>query len=227
MSPETATPYRPVALVAPDDGSARVRSDRARAAGYAAGWAAGSRAAAEAAAEQQRRVAEQHERAEAERTRAVADAVAVLGRAAAAAAARTEPVVADVRRAVHEAALELAAAVLQRELTPGPASARAILGRALAVPAELGLHTVRLHPADLAQVRSLVLRGEAELPDGVTLLADAHLRPGDAVSEHAAGFLDAQVATALDRARRVLLEDLADDVAPSALPGAPLGGAQR
>ena len=63
------------------------------------------------------------------------------------------------------------------------------------------MHTVRLSPADHADLVS----GTVELPAGVTLVADPRLARGDAISEHPAGFLDAQVATALDRARRALL----------------------
>ncbi|WP_223148428.1 FliH/SctL family protein, partial [Actinotalea sp. JY-7885] len=145
----------------------------------------------------------------------LAAAVAVLERAAAAAEARTVPVVEEVRRGVQEAGLALAEAVLRRELTPGPTSARAVLERALAVPAGVDVHTVRLNPADLAHVRALLAEAGTDpadgvrVPQGVQLVADAGLAPGDAVSEHPTGFLDAQVATALARAREALLgEDL-------------------
>jgi flagellar assembly protein FliH len=205
MSPDaTVATFRPAALLATSAGEV---DTRARAAGYAAGWAAGARAAAEAAAEQEARRAQQHAQAQAQRDAAVADAVDALERTVLAAAARTAPVVDQVRRGVYEAALELAAAVLQRELTPGPDSARALLERVLAIPADLGVHTVRLNPADLAQVRALV--SAPALPAGVELVADPSLAPGDTVSVHPTGYLDGQVRAALDRARRVLLEDQA------------------
>lgn len=192
------------------NGRAADADARARAAGYAAGWVAGARAAAEAAEQQQHAIAEQNDRAQAQRDRALTDALTVLERTVTAAAARTVPVLADARRAVHEAALDLAAAVLRRELTPGPDSARALLDRALAVPADIGLHTVRLNPADLDQVRRLLDDGAATLPAGIELVADPRLAPGDAISEHPTGYLDAQVGAALDRARRALLEDEVD-----------------
>ncbi len=108
---------------------------------------------------------------------------------------------ADVRRTLVQAAVELAEAVLGRELADGSASARAALDRALSAGADLGVHTVRLSPADHA-----ALLGEGvEAPAGVAMVADPRLRPGDAISEHPAGYLDAQVSTALDRARRALL----------------------
>lgn len=205
MSPDaTVTSFRPAALVATTSGDVDAR---ARAAGYAAGWAAGARAAADAAVEHEARRAQQHAQAEARRDAAVADAVDALERTVLAAAARTAPVVDQVRRGIYEAALELAAAVLQRELTPGPDSARGLLERVLAVPADLGVHTVRLHPADLAELRALV--PAPVLPAGVELVADPTLAPGDTVSVHPSGYLDGQVRSALDRARRVLLEDQA------------------
>lgn len=211
MSPETAsstgtTTFRPAPLHVPSAATIEA-AERARVAGFSAGWAAGSRAAADEAAALRTRLAAQHLTAEADRAAEVGHALEVLERAVAAAAARTAPVVDDVRRSIHTAALALAEAVLQRELTPGPAGARALLDRALAVPADLGVHTVRLHPADLTHVQALLASGERTLPDGVSLVADPRLRPGDAVSEHPTGYLDAQVSTALDRARRALLEE--------------------
>jgi flagellar biosynthesis/type III secretory pathway protein FliH len=205
MSPE-ATVFRlsrPSQLsrltpLAAEVGSAR---EHERAVGYAAGWAAGARAAAEQAAQQRAALAAAHEAEEARRSAAVQAAVDKLARAAAAADARALPVVNEVRAALVDAAVALAAAVIGRELADGPASAVAALGRALASGADLGVHTVRLSPADHA---ALVADG-VELPAGVTLVADPRLARGDAISEHPAGFLDAQVATALDRARRALL----------------------
>lgn len=196
MSPEPTT-FR-LAPLAP---TARAARERDRAAGYAAGWAAGARAAAEQAAQQRAALAAEHRAAEERREAAVRGAVDRLARAAAAADTRAALVVADVRRALAQAAIELAEAVLDRELGDGPASARAALDRALSAGAELGVHTVRLSPADHA-----ALMGEGvQAPAGVTLVADPRLRPGDALSEHPAGYLDAQVSTALDRARQALL----------------------
>lgn len=203
--PEVTT-FRPAALPTTSAG-AEAATERARAAGYAAGWAAGSRAAADAAERQRREIAEQHARAEAARDAAVRQALVLLEQAVTAAARRTVPTVDAARRSVHEAALDLAEAVLDRELRPGPAGARALLDRVLATPADLGVHTVRLNPADLAAVRAVLDAGAAALPDGVALVGDSTVRPGGAVSEHATGFLDAQVDTALARARRALLED--------------------
>lgn len=196
MSPE-ATTFR-LAPLAP---TARAAREQDRAAGYAAGWAAGARAAAEQAAQQRATLAAEHAAAEERREAAVRAAVDRLARAAAASDARSAPVVADVRRTVVEAAVELAEAVLGHELADGPTSARAALERALSAGADLGVHTVRLSPADHA----VLLAEGVEPPPGVALVADQRLRPGDAISEHPAGYLDAQISTAMDRARRALL----------------------
>jgi flagellar assembly protein FliH len=202
MSPET-TQAAPVGRfrLAPLPGAARHSREQDRAEGYAAGYAAGAHAAAEQGAQQRALLAAGHQSNEERRDAAVQAALGSLARAARAADARTLPVVEDVQGAVVLAAVQLAEAVLGRELADGEASARAALARALSVPAELGVHTVRLAPADVAQLEALGVAA----PEGVALVADPRLRPGDAVSEHQAGYLDAQVATALDRARRALL----------------------
>jgi flagellar assembly protein FliH len=188
------------------------------AAGYAAGYAAGAREAARAAEAEAARV--QRERAEAESRRAAehADALAVLARAARAAADRTAPVLASAEHALHAAALDLAAAVLGAELSDAPASAAAALARVRALDPAREVHTVRLHPRDLAVLRAALAGGlpaaEAPaggdvltgLPDltGVELVADPALAPGDAVGEFPDGYLDARLGAALDRARAAL-----------------------
>lgn len=209
MSPETnVTPFRPAALTVPTgERTVDERGERARAAGYAAGWVAGARAAAESASEQARRLAEQAAAGQARRDADLAAALATLGRAAAAASATTAPVLDEARGSLHVAALDLAAAVLQHELSSTPGSAVALLGRALALPVDVGVHTVRLNPADLTSVHQALDAGEAQLPDGVRLVADPRIDRGGAVSEYPDGYLDARVSTALERARTALLEE--------------------
>lgn len=192
-----ATAFR-LAPLAP---SGRAGREADRAAGYAAGWAAGATAAAERAAAQRAELAAAQAAAEQRREAAVRGAVERLARAAAAADARTAPVLAQAQQTLAETALALAEAVLGHALADGPTGARAALRRALDTPAELGVHTVRLAPADLA---ALTAEGVAA-PAGVELVADPRLAPGDAVSEHPAGYLDARLATALARARAELL----------------------
>ena len=201
----SASGFVPAAL--PSVAAPGEAEQRARAAGYAAGWASGSRAAAETGALVHEQLVEQARAGEARRDAALTDALLVLERAVQASWQRTAPVVADAQRTLYAAALDLAETILQREVTPGPASARALLQRALASGPELGVHTVRLHPADLAHVRAALADGSASLPDGVEIVGDPTLMPGDAISEHPVGYLDVRILSALDRARAVLLGD--------------------
>ncbi|MHA3946305.1 FliH/SctL family protein [Cellulomonas bogoriensis] len=207
MSPETITTFRPAALVTPRNAATDDAAERSRAAGYAAGWAAGARAAAADAAEQARVLAERDAHAQARRDARLERVLAVLERAAVASSTRTVPTLQEARRTLHEGALALAAAVLQRELRPGPDSARAVLDRALQAAPEVGVHTVRMNADDLAEVRALLAEGQVQVPAGIELVADSRLEPGDVVSEYPGGYLDGQVGTALERARAALLED--------------------
>lgn|GEM_PF-727855 len=179
----------------------RAASDHARAEGFAAGFAAGAREAA--------RVAEQHAREalaarlaqESEAAAVTTRALDVLATCAAAARVRTEPVVADLQARLQLAALELAEALLGAELADHDRSARAALTRALLHADAIEDVTVRLHPSDLAALRA----SGADAPrDGVALVADPTLTPGDAVAEHADGYLDARLTTAVARARQAL-----------------------
>lgn len=186
----------------------RVRSvqETARVSGYAAGFAAGSRAAAEST-----RILHEHLRSEAAAAAAARDAehaaaLDALQRAAQAAAARVVPVLDDARGLLHTLAFDLARAVVGHELADSEASARSALQRALAVPHDVRVQTVRLHPSDLAALRAV---GADEVP-GVELVADPSLSPGDAVSTFEGGFLDARIRTAFDRA--LLALDASSDV---------------
>lgn len=204
----TVTAYRGHTAVAPQflplvepgvqDPAAQRALDRARAAGFAAGYAAGARRAADEAQLQAERARAALADQQAALTAENARLVTVLAAAAQALSARQAPVLAQVERHLHLAAVELAEAVLGVELSDAATSARAALARALsgAHPDEV---TVRLHPRDAA-----VLAGS--VPAGVTVVPDASLAPGDAVAEHAEGALDARIDAALARARAVLAE---------------------
>ncbi|MFS0702834.1 FliH/SctL family protein, partial [Cellulomonas sp. 179-A 4D5 NHS] len=114
---------------------------------------------------------------------------------------------------LHAAALELAAAVLGTELADGERSARAALARVLGNPLVPGVHTVRLHPRDLAALQAA---GGVPATSGVELVADPALAPGDAIGEHPDGYLDGRIDAALDRARAVLLAEAARQPAGAA-----------
>lgn len=205
MSPErTAAAFRPTSL---GPAGHRRDDDRLQAAGYAAGWAAGARAAAENAVAAERRRADEASRAEARRDADVRTALGALAQTAAVVAGQQAPEVAEVLAAVQRAAVQLAEAVLARELRPGADSAHAILERALALPADAGLHTVRVSPVDLGNVTTVLDGRGVCLPAGVRLIADPALAAGDVVSEAAGVVLDGRIRTALDRARAALEDE--------------------
>jgi flagellar assembly protein FliH len=101
-----------------------------------------------------------------------------------------------------------------RTIDPAPAdprtgrTARAAVARALAVTDPGDVVTVRLHPADLAQLDAATL--DSVVAD-VAFVADASLARGDAEAELRVGQVDARLGTALDRARTALLGDPASD----------------
>jgi len=200
MSERITAPFRPSPVGSVLDGGTGHAVEQARAAGWAAGWAAGTRAAADAARAQRAAAAAEHAAAEANRDARLSAAVAVLARAAEAAVARVVPVLDAAAATLDEGAVLLAEAVLGAELADGEDRARATLRRALSVPLDAGVQTVRLHPSDVAALAAV----SVDLPAGVQLVADPTLRPGDAVSELADGFLDARISTAVERAARAL-----------------------
>lgn len=211
-TPDAPTAFREVHL--PElgvPGSVRsqalaAETERARTAGYAAGWAAGARAAAEAAERQQRALAQQAEEDRARHEAAVAEGLAALARAAQTAAARTAPVVEAATREVLDAVVAVAAAVVGHELSDDATSARSVLARVAALPADLGVQTVRVSREDHAAITAVVEGAGAALPPGVELVVDPALGRGDMVAEHPHGFVDGRVRTALERARRALEE---------------------
>ena len=99
--------------------------------------------------------------------------------------------------ALARAAVDLASAIIGRELQVAESPGADALARALAlVPA--GAATIaRLHPADAA----LIVDG----PRGVTIVADPSIEPGGCILEVGDSRIDAQLGPALDRVRAALL----------------------
>lgn len=175
---------------------------RSRVSGHSAGYAAGLREAADdVAAEAARRDAALAQ-AIAEGEARVAAAVAVLAAASEALNRRTIPVVAAAQDAIAATAIDLAEAIIGRELSSEETSARSALHRALAGVDTALVQVVRMSPADLS-----VLDEQSIVATGVTFVPDASLGRGDAVTEFADGYLDARVSSALERARTAILEE--------------------
>lgn len=184
------------------DADADADRRQARVRGYADGHAEGFRAgmaeaaAATEAAESQRRDADARARGD------LADARAAVNAAAEALAARMQELTGVAEQQISARAVELAEVILaevlkDRDLAAASALRRALTERHGEVPVE-----VRLSPAD---VRTLELLGA--LPERTSVVADDTLAPGDGVAVMADGIVDARVATALERARRVLAEE--------------------
>lgn len=179
----------------------------AHARGHAAGYTEGLRAAAV-------EVAAQAEFARAEQLAALAaidqqlaTRVAALAVASRAVSSIVFPVLAEAETMLIVAAVDIAEAVLGTELaSSGFDGARHALDRVLNDLENIehaDLHTVRMHPADLADIET-----NDRLATGITFVADAALARGDAIAEFPDGLLDARIGTAFNRVKSVLLAGL-------------------
>jgi flagellar assembly protein FliH len=171
----------------------------ARAQGFAAGWAEGQRAhAARAAAahdEQERVVSERS----AHLLLAQHSAVSALEAAVRRCADSTRDLHAELSDKAVDLALELAEAILGRELETAADPGADALRRALATVQVETPVVVRLNPQDVAALDHSLL---ADRP--VTVVPDQATSRGDALVETEAGVIDAGIATAVARVREVL-----------------------
>jgi len=225
--------YPSVTLPGSDAAATRRSHDaRAEARGHAAGYAAGLRAAELELAARRAVLEAEHSDLLHRLQAATVSAVEALASSARALDARVAPVLDDAEEALVATAFELAEAVLGYELrasesvhdgphgadataTPDATvtpdldpragrTARAAVARALAVTDPGDVVTVRLHPADLAQLDAATRDSVAA---DLAFVADASLARGDAEAERRVGQVDARLGTALDRARTALLGD--------------------
>lgn len=176
------------------DGDASVR-------GHAAGYAAGRKQAeqqleslrAEALAEVQLSAEKQTENLE--------RALASLARAAEELRGRDAAVIETVETAIANAAIELAEAIIGRELNTDDDSARATVERAIHAGGAASGTSIRLNPDDIA---ALGARGSAA--SDIDFVADSTLERGDAVVTMPNGSLDVRISSALARAKAALAE---------------------
>lgn len=171
----------------------------AKARGYSAGYAEGARRAEFELSEHRARLdaerATEREHMQQQTARAAEAVKAML----AAVDARLTPVVASVQSSLAAAAFELAEAVVGVELADDERSARSVVRRVTDSVEVAAVTTVRVNPDELALVAELV--GEDQ---PLLLVGDATLGRSDAIAELPDGYLDATIASALDRARRAL-----------------------
>ncbi|MDQ1217885.1 FliH/SctL family protein [Microbacterium arborescens] len=178
--------------------------DRARARGHAAGYAEGMRLAAAHAERDAAERAEREHAADAAARARVAAAVAALERAAARFDARAAELTAPVVAGLHAMAIELAQAIVERELSDPVRAALTTAARvenAVADGEAAEPPVVRLSAADVDVVASALT---GTLPRSVTIEVDPGLAPGDATIRLADGAIDLRIATAFARARRAL-----------------------
>lgn len=161
-----------------------------RAEGHAAGYEAG-RAAALLEGAQQR---DEHEIA-------VSRAVAALAAAADELRTRRDETVAALESALVSGALELAEAVVGRELALAVSPGRDALVRALRLAEGTEAVVARLHPDDLATVGD-----QADLAPGrdLSVVADPSVGRGGCLLQIGDGCVDASLGAALERVRQVL-----------------------
>jgi flagellar assembly protein FliH len=168
--------------------------------GHIAGFAAGMKVAqVEVDAQMARLEAEQAEFGRLAEER-LAATVASLTEAVRSLTERTIPVLTDIQDVIAASAIELAEAIIGRELADKENSARSALTRALRHVDAATVNVVRMNPVDLALLGTS-LRDAA----GVRFVADSNLAHGDAITEFTDGFLDARIGSALARAKSALL----------------------
>jgi flagellar assembly protein FliH len=124
----------------------------------------------------------------------------MLQTAAAALTVRAGELAALTQERVYEHAVELAAVIVGVAREDIESAATAAVRRALDAAAD-DVREVRLSPGDVGVLERLHVQ-----PEGVQLVADGTLSPGDAVAILDDGFIDARIETAIERARAAAAE---------------------
>jgi flagellar assembly protein FliH len=106
---------------------------------------------------------------------------------------------AGLEDALARAAVDLASAIIGRELEVSVSPGADALARALALVPAGSVAVARLHPADAAIL--------ADPPGGITVIPDPAVEPGGCILEVGHSRIDAQLGSALDRVRASLLGD--------------------
>jgi flagellar assembly protein FliH len=106
---------------------------------------------------------------------------------------------AGLEDALARTAVDLASAIIGRELEVAASPGADALARALGLVPAGCVAVARVHPGDCDTV--------GELPGGVTVIADPAIEPGGCILEVGDSRIDAQLGPALDRVRSALLGD--------------------
>jgi flagellar assembly protein FliH len=170
--------------------------EAAHAEGYAAGWTQGRQAAATTAVQQVRVVQAEQERQRAAASQQVAELISGLSQATAAQSQASAAQWAEIADVLGDGALQLAQAVLARELRSVDDAMALNIRAALQMLADPAQAVVHLHPQDAALV--------SEPPDNVRIVADPAVPAGGVVALTATQRLRLDLPAALAAAAEVL-----------------------
>lgn len=186
-------------LLSPDAGPGAVdAADAGHDAGFEAGYAEGLQTARVQAAEEARQARARLDRA--------CDALAQASDAAERAFAERH---AALEQSVAAFAFELVEALVGRELELATHPGRDAVARALAADRGTLPATARIHPAD-AETFSGTDAGLLAGSRTLTFVVDESVEPGGALVDIGGATIDAQLSTALERVREVLIGEAAD-----------------
>ncbi len=181
----------------------------ARAVGYAQGWAQGLREAADSQAGERAAAGADRDELLARHRQQLASVLQALHTAATRLEQTTVSITDEIEDQILAAALELAQALLGRELRQPEIAAPAALARVLRLAPANEPVTVWLNPADhetLTGAAGTALVGSVEGATGraITFEADPDLQPGDALARCASTTIDARLAEGVARLREYL-----------------------
>jgi flagellar assembly protein FliH len=162
-----------------------------KAVGYAEGYQLGNQRAADDALA-----------AATEREARLRDALSALTTAAAECNARQSAAIDDIQETIVDAIFDLAQTLLGRELSHTRTPGRDALRRALDMAVNHGPATARLNPDDIDTVGDLAVLAPGRV---ITIVPDPSIEPGGCILEAGSARVDAQLGTALGRAKRALL----------------------
>lgn len=162
-----------------------------KAVGYAEGYQRGNEEAAERALEFMR-----------EREARLTAALEALAGAARECNERQSAAIDDIEGSIVSAIFDLAETVVGRELSHTRTPGRDALARALSMAKSHGPATARLHPDDIETIGDL-----ADIAPGrvIEIVADPEVEVGGCILEAGAQRVDAQIGTAIARAKKALL----------------------
>lgn len=171
---------------------------KARAKGYAAGWSHGMKAAKAAIAAEAEAAREETVRQTATFRAQAEAALHALGDATTSLHGVHVPAARDLADTLLLLAVDIAEHIVGQEPQAVCGPGRHALRRALASATEVDVVAVRLNPADLATLPA------DQHPEGVNLVGDATIAPGDSVVEHPLGEIEVMLQRAVARVRQEL-----------------------